>query len=67
MVTKPIHPLHYHIVSPLFAILFYLFLLYCLFLVCRSSIRERTAEELSRAQLIEDLEQQQVGYPGHCP
>jgi hypothetical protein len=38
--TKAIWPLHNIIEITLFAILFHLFLLYCLFLACRSSRRK---------------------------
>jgi hypothetical protein len=48
---KSIEPLHLIIEIPLFAILFDLFLLYYLFLVCRSSRRERDTGEFSRPQL----------------
>jgi hypothetical protein len=43
--------LHHVIKVPLFAVLFYLFLLYCLLLAYRSLRRERAAGELPRHQL----------------
>jgi hypothetical protein len=51
IVTKPIKPLHHIIEIPLFAILFDLFCVYCLFSACRSSSRERAGGELPRHQL----------------
>jgi hypothetical protein len=49
--TKPIYPLHHVIEIPLFAILFDLLCVYCLFPTCRSSSRERAGGELPRHRL----------------
>jgi hypothetical protein len=57
--------LHQIIEIPLFAILFDLLLLYCLFSACRSSRRERLPENFQDID-FEDLEQQQAGFEGKC-
>jgi hypothetical protein len=51
VVTKPIYQLHHIIDNHLFAILFDLFCVYCLFSACRSSSRERARGEFTRSRV----------------
>jgi hypothetical protein len=58
-VTKPIQPLHYHTISPLFAILFY-FIYFCCIAYFQSADRlENKPSENFQDLDFEDLEQQQ--------
>jgi hypothetical protein len=62
-VTKPIQPIHYNVVSPLFAIIYF-----CCIACFRLADRRLESESLENFQDLnfEDLEQQQAGYPGKC-
>jgi hypothetical protein len=58
--------LHYIVDNPLFAALFYLFCIFCLFQPADRRVESEPVENFQDID-FEDLEQQQAGFEGKCP